>query len=124
MWRLARGAGHARRSVVKVDTDSGFGKDTRAEIKVKTLLGAMYLALQPAGRGQPDRRLAGAGLDVFEVEPLPDASPLWDMPNVIVTPRVGGMSDTYAQQALPLVEENLRLFLAGDLAHLRNIVQR
>lgn len=36
----------------KVDTDSGFGKDTRAEIKVKTLLGAMYLALQPAGPGQ------------------------------------------------------------------------
>ncbi|MFT8246035.1 D-2-hydroxyacid dehydrogenase [Roseomonas sp. BN140053] len=69
-------------------------------------------------------RLGGAGLDVFEVEPLPDASPLWDMPNVIVTPRVGGMSDVYAHQALPLMEENLRLFLAGDMARLRNLVQR
>jgi phospholipid/cholesterol/gamma-HCH transport system substrate-binding protein len=38
----------------RVDTDSGFGQDTRAEIKVKTLLGAMFLALQPAGSGQLD----------------------------------------------------------------------
>src|SRR6478752_5177483 len=36
----------------RVDTDSGFGQDTRAEIKVKTLLGAMFLSLQPAGSGQ------------------------------------------------------------------------
>jgi len=69
-------------------------------------------------------RIAGAGLDVFEVEPLPPDSPLWDMPNVIVTPRVGGMSDVYAQQALPLVEENLRAFLSGDTARLRNLVRR
>lgn len=69
-------------------------------------------------------RIAGAGLDVFEVEPLPADSPLWDMPNVVVTPRVGGMSDTYALQALPLVEENLRAFLAGDLDRLRNRVER
>ena len=38
----------------RVDTDSGFGADTRASIKVKTLLGAMYLALEPAGSGQLD----------------------------------------------------------------------
>lgn len=69
-------------------------------------------------------RIAGAGLDVFEVEPLPADSPLWDMPNVVVTPRVGGMSDTYARQALPLVEDNLRAFLAGDLDRLRNRVER
>jgi phosphoglycerate dehydrogenase-like enzyme len=69
-------------------------------------------------------RNAGAGLDVFAVEPLPADSPFWDMANVIVTPRVGGMSDTYAQQALPLVEHNLRAFLAGDLSAMRNIVER
>jgi D-2-hydroxyacid dehydrogenase (NADP+) len=69
-------------------------------------------------------RIAGAGLDVFEVEPLPADSPLWDMPNVVITPRVGGMSDTYARQALPLVEENLSVFLAGDLDRLRNRVER
>jgi phospholipid/cholesterol/gamma-HCH transport system substrate-binding protein len=38
----------------KVDTDSGFGEETRAEIRVKTLLGAMYLALEPVGEGQLD----------------------------------------------------------------------
>ncbi len=38
----------------RIDTDSGFGDDTRASIKVKTLLGAMYLALEPAGAGQLD----------------------------------------------------------------------
>lgn len=38
----------------RIDTDSGFGSDTRASIKVKTLLGAMYLALEPAGEGQLD----------------------------------------------------------------------
>jgi len=69
-------------------------------------------------------RIAGAGLDVFEVEPLPPESPLWDMPNVIVTPRVGGMSDVYAQQALPLLEENIRAFLSGDATRLRNLVRR
>jgi phosphoglycerate dehydrogenase-like enzyme len=42
--------------------------------------------------------LGGAGLDVFEEESLPDDSELWDMPNVIVTPRIGGMSDVYPLQ--------------------------
>jgi phospholipid/cholesterol/gamma-HCH transport system substrate-binding protein len=42
------------RVAFRIDSDSGFGDDTRAEIKVKTLLGAMYLALEPAGPGQLD----------------------------------------------------------------------
>ncbi|GAB3201030.1 MCE family protein [Nocardioides hungaricus] len=42
------------RVAFRIDTDSGFGADTRAAIKVKTLLGAMYLALEPAGDGQLD----------------------------------------------------------------------
>jgi D-2-hydroxyacid dehydrogenase (NADP+) len=67
-------------------------------------------------------RIAGAGLDVFSEEPLQPASPLWDMENVIITPRIGGMSDTYARQLEPLVKENLRHFLSGDLASMRNIV--
>src|SRR5262249_260660 len=51
-------------------------------------------------------RIAGAGLDVFQTEPLPPESPLWDTPNVIVTSHVGGVSETYAEQVMPLLIDN------------------
>lgn len=51
--------------------------------------------------------IAGAGLDVFETEPLPPESPLWRMRNVIVTPHIGGYSDIYREQLAPLVNDNL-----------------
>ena len=44
------------------------------------------------------------------------------MPNVIVTPHLGGLHDEYASQALPVIEENLRRFLAGDIAKMLNVV--
>lgn len=69
-------------------------------------------------------RLAGAALDVFGEEPLPAASPLWDLPNAIVTPHLGGFFEGYPQHALPVVEENLRRFLSGDVANLINVVKR
>ncbi len=71
-----------------------------------------------------ERRIAGAGLDVFAIEPLPADSPLWRMDNVIITPHIGGLSDSYAVQLLPLVVDNVRAYWAGDLAGLRNIVRR
>ncbi|HZT63863.1 MAG TPA: D-2-hydroxyacid dehydrogenase [Burkholderiales bacterium] len=75
-------------------------------------------------RALRDKKLAGAALDVFATEPLPADHPLWSMDNVIVTPHLGGFHDQYAEEALPTVVENFRNFLAGDTAHMINVVKR
>lgn len=58
-------------------------------------------------------QLAGAGLDVTEVEPLPESSLLWDLPNVIITPHVGAQSATRADDTTRLACENLERYFAG-----------
>lgn len=58
--------------------------------------------------------IAGAALDVFETEPLPADSPLWNMENVIVTPHVAGLSPQYMQRASGIFYENIRRFLKGE----------
>jgi phosphoglycerate dehydrogenase-like enzyme len=68
--------------------------------------------------------IAGAGLDVFATEPLPPGHPIWSAPNVIITPHVGGMSDTYAAQALPVLARNIAAFLAGGVNALPDRVAR
>jgi D-2-hydroxyacid dehydrogenase (NADP+) len=70
------------------------------------------------------RRIAGAGLDVFATEPLPATSPLWSLPNVIITPHIGGLSDQYAEQLLPLLLHNLRCYVSGDMTSMQNRVKR
>jgi phosphoglycerate dehydrogenase-like enzyme len=67
--------------------------------------------------------IAGAALDVFSEEPLPSGHPFWIMENVLMTPHTAGFHVGYADDALPIVEENLRRFLAGDLAGLVNVVR-
>jgi phosphoglycerate dehydrogenase-like enzyme len=57
--------------------------------------------------------LSGAGLDVTEVEPLAADSPLWDLPNVIITPHVGAQSLRRADTTTDLICENLRRYLSG-----------
>ena len=59
-------------------------------------------------------RLAGAALDVFPVEPLPEGSPLWELPNVILTPHVAGSSPRYFEQAVELFAQNLRRYLSDQ----------
>ncbi len=69
-------------------------------------------------------KIAGAALDAFCTEPLPKDHPFWTMENVLVTPHVGGLSDIYVEQALPVFEENLRRFLRGERETLINLVER
>jgi phosphoglycerate dehydrogenase-like enzyme len=64
-------------------------------------------------------KLGGAALDVFRTEPLPADSPLWDLPNVIISPHAAGGRP---REAAALVEENLAAYLAGR--PLRNVVRQ
>ncbi|HEX2967226.1 MAG TPA: D-2-hydroxyacid dehydrogenase [Syntrophorhabdaceae bacterium] len=67
-------------------------------------------------------KIAGAALDAFVREPLPSEHPFWKVKNLIITPHIGGASDTYVEQALPIFEENLRRFLKGERKDLINLV--
>ena len=58
--------------------------------------------------------LWGAGIDVTEVEPLPESSPLWNLPNVIITPHVGGQRASRIDDMTKLFCENLRRFRASE----------
>lgn len=68
------------------------------------------------------RRLAGAGLDVTDPEPLPKGDPLWKFDNVVITPHTAGGSDNLAMRLNTLVKENIRRFGAGQ--PLLNVVNK
>ena len=57
--------------------------------------------------------LGGAALDVFETEPLPDDSPLWPVPNLIISPHIAGNMPDYLDQAGDVFVENMQRFLEG-----------
>ena len=71
-----------------------------------------------------EKRLAGAALDVFMQEPLPEDHPFWGMERVLITPHLGGFCDVYVDQALPVVEQNIRHFLAGQRDQMVNVVKK
>lgn len=65
--------------------------------------------------------LLGAGLDVFDTEPLPESSPLWGNPRVVITPHVGGLSPHYGRRLAEILDHNLAAF-AGEAEWRNRIV--
>jgi phosphoglycerate dehydrogenase-like enzyme len=96
------------------------------------LIGAQQLALMRTGtvllnlsRGSildeqallqalTERRLRGAALDVFQLEPLPADHPFWALENVLVTPHVSGTSGRFWERQTDLIVRNIRRYLAGE----------
>jgi glyoxylate/hydroxypyruvate reductase A len=68
------------------------------------------------------RRLSGAALDVFAVEPLPSGHPFWRHPRVLVSPHVAGVTRRFWEREAGLMVENIRRYLAG--APLLNVVDQ
>ncbi|MBI3751801.1 MAG: D-2-hydroxyacid dehydrogenase [Chloroflexi bacterium] len=73
-------------------------------------------------RALTEDRIGGVALDTFRDEPLPQASPLWELPNVIVTPHTSWSSARVLDRSIDLFCDNLRRFRAGE--PLRNVVDR
>jgi phosphoglycerate dehydrogenase-like enzyme len=69
-----------------------------------------------------ENRIAGAGLDVFETEPLPEESPLWEMDNVIITAHYSGRTPHYTERAMEIFLDNLERYRTGE--PLRNVVDK
>ena len=69
-----------------------------------------------------EKWIAGAALDVFEEEPLPEDSPLWELDNVIITAHYAGSTPHYHERAMAVFLDNLQRYQAGE--HLRNVVDK
>lgn len=70
-----------------------------------------HSALIPALK---EKKIAGAALDVFPEEPLPEDNPLWELPNVIVTPHISGITPYYDERAVEMFSANLERYLANQ----------
>jgi phosphoglycerate dehydrogenase-like enzyme len=71
-----------------------------------------------------ERRIAGAGLDVFRQEPLPPDSPLWNLPNAFIASHMAGLFEEYAEYATPIIVENMRHYVNGRFQEMRNLFMR
>jgi phosphoglycerate dehydrogenase-like enzyme len=65
-------------------------------------------------RALRDHKIAGAALDVFDQEPLPSDSPLWDLDNLLITPHTAGLAEKLWEREYVLFAENLRRYLSGQ----------
>ncbi|MCC2099015.1 MAG: D-2-hydroxyacid dehydrogenase [Hyphomicrobiales bacterium] len=68
------------------------------------------------------RRIAGAGLDVFASAPLQADNAFWDLDNVVVSPHIAGFFSEYEDYVMPILMDNMRAFLGGDVASMTNVV--
>jgi phosphoglycerate dehydrogenase-like enzyme len=82
----------------------------------------MTVKLADLDRALRDGEIAGAGLDVFEQEPLPPEHPLWTAPNVLLTPHTAGYGPYLDDRRLEILLDNARRFAAGE--PLRNVVDK
>ena len=73
-------------------------------------------------RALKEHWIAGAALDAFPRQPLPTDSELWNLPNVIVSPRIGGLTEEKWPPLLPIFIDNLKRFVAGEPLH--NVVDK
>jgi phosphoglycerate dehydrogenase-like enzyme len=73
-------------------------------------------------RALQEKQIAGAALDVFEHEPLSPESPLWHLPNVLLSPHISGQTPQYDERASALFTENLRRYMVGE--PLLNVVDK
>lgn len=80
------------------------------------------IAEEPLVRALNEKWIAGAGLDVFDPEPLPSASLLWKCENALIAPHVSGATPQYDVRATDLFCENMRRYLRGE--ELLNLVNR
>jgi phosphoglycerate dehydrogenase-like enzyme len=69
-----------------------------------------------------EKRIAAAGLDVTREEPLPAASPLWAMPNVLITPHTAGETQAYEDRVIDLLLANLDRLWRGETALVNQVV--
>ena len=83
--------------------------------------GSYFIAVSRGGiydmnalvKAMDEKRLAGAGVDVTDPEPLPKAHPLWRFENAIITPHIAGRSDQDEPRMHATIVENLRRFVTG-----------
>lgn len=92
--------------------------------------GAYFIAVSRGGtydlsslvKALDSKRLAGAGVDVTDPEPLPKGHALWKMDNVIITPHIAGRSDMDRGRMLGIVKSNIKRFAEGQRLH--NVVDK
>ena len=82
----------------------------------------MTVRLDDLNQALRDGDIGGAGLDVYEIEPLPSDHPLWTARNVLLTPHTAGFGPYLDERRLAIIVDNARRFAAGQ--PLRNVVDK